>query len=254
MRTSLDATKYVQPVQLSVESAPRLVAAVAAAAAAKQPPAVATALEKARSLVAELTRRSGDRRESESAEGPDSRGADRRVDVSWAGLHGRVSCYAELPQDKYPKAARAQALLARIFGEGLAFLNLPYDQEWAHGQALLETMDREGLAKELEELAGPEFVAEVRDAQKAFGAVLKQLGQEKMKERVLVANLLKEIARAVSVYAVQVIGWAEAGGEAEQTAAAAALRPIDEFRAANARKPKKADVKPQPAPSPTPQS
>lgn len=61
----------------------------------------------------------------------------------------------------------------RLFPQGLRFINLPYPEQWAHVQRLIEAIDKdEALDDDLAELVGAPIMAELRPAQVAYGAAL----------------------------------------------------------------------------------
>ncbi len=56
-----------------------------------------------------------------------------------------------------------------LFREGLSFLKLPYHEEWAEREKRLQRIDAEGLCKDLDALAGKDFLDAVRGAHERYG-------------------------------------------------------------------------------------
>jgi len=149
----------------------------------------------------------------------------------WSALHARLEAYASLPAPHWPRAARAAELLASLFPDGLSFLSLPYSDEWAEGEKRLERIALGGLARDLDELAGMEFLAEVKRAQQRYGEVL---ALRKGSDRKLPGDLtdpLRALGRAVSNYALQVIATND-GSAASIHSIRQTLKPIDDMRSA----------------------
>lgn len=69
-------------------------------------------------------------------------------------------------------APRATVLLQTLFPTGLDFLKLPYAEEWAESERRLAMIKRDGLASELEALAGKPYLPAVKKAHTAYGAAL----------------------------------------------------------------------------------
>ncbi|MBI3184927.1 MAG: hypothetical protein HYZ28_22535 [Myxococcales bacterium] len=58
----------------------------------------------------------------------DPRPIDNRLDVGWGAFHDRLAAYSKLPVDQYPKAKRAQELVALLFPEGLTERQKPTER------------------------------------------------------------------------------------------------------------------------------
>jgi hypothetical protein len=161
----------------------------------------------------------------------EKRQADIAIDNAWSALHARLEAYASLPAPHWPRASRAAELLASLFPDGLSFLSLPYSDEWAEGEKRLERITHAGLARDLDELAGMEFLAEVKRAQQRYGEVL---ALRKPSDRKLPGDLtdpLRALGRAVSNYALQVIATND-GSAASIHSIRQTLKPIDDMRSA----------------------
>ena len=93
----------------------------------------------------------------------DSRDLDNEADRAWGGLRVRLTGFAMLRPEDYPRARRAAELDALLFAEGTEFLRLDYPAQSTAMGALLERIATDGLEKDLNDLAGPEFFKALRD-------------------------------------------------------------------------------------------
>ena len=167
----------------------------------------------------------------------DARGIDNEADGSWGALRDRLSAYATLPDDRFPRAARAASLLTTLFGDGgLTFLQSKYDAQLAVMDTLLKRIDADGLAKEIDELAGPEFLSQIRHVHPRYEAMVHgRLRRESGSGQ----NLLEEVRalrQAILYYASMVSGTVDEDDPRTAAAAEEALRPIVTFRAQNTRR------------------
>lgn len=157
--------------------------------------------------------------------------ADVAIDNAWTALHARLDAYASLPPTHWPRATRAAEIVAAIFPNGLAFLSFPYADEWAEGEKRLERIARGGLTKDIDEIAGTEFLAEVKRAQQRYGEVLAMRKGSATKLPADLTDPLRALGRAISNYALQVIATSD-GSAASRYAIRQTLKPIEDMRAA----------------------
>lgn len=229
MSDEFDPTPYLRPAMTDVQSGIALGVALLNAMPRNAPDNVKKAATKLRMATVGL--QDALTRLERGASIGEKRMADIAIDNAWSALHGRLEAYASLPQAQWPKAARAAELIAALFPTGLSFLSLPYAEEWSEGEKRLEKIVGGGLARDIDELAGPEFLAEVRRAQHRYGEVL---AVRKANEKKLPPDLtdpLRALGRAISNYALQVIATSDGSASAiwsiRQT-----LKPIENMRAA----------------------
>ena len=179
------------------------------------------------------------------------RPADAALDGAWSNLYGRLVSYAALPEVEYPGAAKAAALVESLFPDGLSFLRLPYNQQWAESDKRLKQIESEGWKKDIDRLAGPEFLEHLKAAHEEYGAVLglTRRAADPPEPRPL-AELLRELRKAIGRYVLRLLAL-EDGDEEANASIRKALRPIDELRAANAarRRPGAEDDGAEPAPN-----
>lgn len=179
--------------------------------------------------LAEVFRANAPRPKDSSA--AERRQADLRLDRAWSALFRRVEACSLLPAE-YPESARAARLLEGFFSEGLGFLTLSFEAEWAESKRRLEQIDSEpALAKELEQLAGTLFLSEVRKAHEQDGIALGMTG--KPRENTQAPSLdapLRALRRAVVQYARATVATADEDEPETIRRVEAALEPIPRLR------------------------
>ena len=156
----------------------------------------------------------------------DRRKVDTRVDNAWALFLDRIEAYGNLPVAAYPKAAPARAIVT-VLSPDRAWLKLPYAAEWAESD---KRIDADGLAPELDALAGPEFLAEVRAAHAEYGVALGIKSPVARPADVGLADPLRAVARSIARYARAVVGELDEDDADSVERTRAALAPIDDHR------------------------
>lgn len=236
MSDDFDPTPYVRPPVLDVASGVALGVALLHALPKEAPDGVRKAARRLRQTTVDL-------QEAWAASGrsmPGSKGpADVRVDKAWAALHARLESYAALPWDEYPMARRAAELVDLVYPDGLQFLTLPYKVEWAEGEKRLRQIVEGELSEDINAIAGPEFLAEVRKAHTLYGEAL-GVTRPEGGEPVNLVDPLRALGKAITQYSLQVIAMddeTQASVEAIKTA----LQPIDEHRTDTTRRAAKGD-------------
>ena len=162
---------------------------------------------------------------------------DNRVDIAWGSLKMRLDAASALPVETYPKAIRAQEIVGALFPKGLGFLSIPMEAEWSVSDELVKRIEDDGLAADIDALAGPEFLAEVKAAHLVYGEVL---GITRAKahpaEMTALTEPLREVGRAIGDYTLQVLATADRERPDTIEGARAALHPLDRYREGAARR------------------
>lgn len=229
----IDPSLYVRSPQGDVASTVALGVSLLSAVPKDGPDPVKAAAKKLRASVVSL--QTAWNAAVPAAPAVNKRAADSATDNGWGCLEARLSGYARLPADHYPKAARALEIHAALFENGLDFLTLPYKSQWAEGDRRLKLMEERGYAADIEALAGHEFLAEVKRTQKVYGQVLGVTKAEEMPLEVGLLEPLRDVGRAVVDYNLQLLAWASDVPKAVAKVKKA-LKPIDDQRAAAARR------------------
>jgi hypothetical protein len=163
----------------------------------------------------------------------DARVIDQEGDVSWGALRGRLTAYASLPVKQFPDAKRAGELIIALFGEdGLSFLKETYPVQWGTADTILLRIQNEGLQADIDRIAGPEFLKNVRARHVAYGAMVKRYLARNSSATVNLGDEVRKLGRAIVAYATQVCAFATDKEDDDDALAAAAdaLRPLDVFR------------------------
>jgi hypothetical protein len=165
----------------------------------------------------------------------DRRPADLEVDHAWGGVHARLEAYGNLPAAAFPRAARAGEILELLFPDGMTFLQLPYEAEWAESEKRLRRIAERRLEPELVELCGQDFVAYLKSAHEQYGRILGTTAPRLPAETApTMAEPLRRVTQAISRYALQVAATVDETRPETVRAARAALSPLDEHRARSA--------------------
>lgn len=229
MSAHFDFSRYLSLPVLDPAGTVALANALVAAATAERVVAVEHAYAK---MKAELARLEAAWQPIAKEKPPsDRRPADRAVDNGWSALFDRLQGCAKLPAHRYPKAADAAKLMAKLYPTGLTFLSLAFDQEWAESRRRLELVDSEQLQASLDDVAGPEYLAEVRLTHEAYGVALGiTVPREVEPPPKNLAEPLKATQDAMRSYLFKVLG-AVVDDDPESVAAArGALKPVDDLR------------------------
>jgi hypothetical protein len=190
-------------------------------------------------------------RKPASGKAADPRAADHGVDLSWAGMNERLGAFRRLSPQRYPRAGKASKLVEALFPNGMGFLRLPYPQEWAESERLLNLIDEDKLAPALNDLCGPEFLIEIRRSHLAYGEAL-GITSEKAADPELVKmnGPLLDLSEVMRRYLIKIIAELDTGKESDLAVLRRALKPIDDMRtgvanrdAAKKTKAKKAQAK-----------
>lgn len=233
-----DASQYMRPPRLDVPQAFALAIALlhalpkAAEAGVRRS---AKALSKATLALQVLW---AARQRALSASKPSDKVAvDNRIDTAWGALKLRISGYTMLPPEADPLVARAQALETALFPKGMGFLKLAMDAEWAVSEQLLKRIDDEKLAAEVDAVAGPAFLIEIRAAHVAYGEVLGITKAHSVPEDVAaLLEPLRAVIRAIGDYAIQVVATVDREDAASIKVVRSALLPLDRYREGAARR------------------
>jgi hypothetical protein len=249
MTDEFDASPYVRAPVIDVGSGIALGIALLSALPKEAPADVKKTAQRLRKSVVALQ---GAWEKAGGPAGPrDKRPADQATDNAWSCLHGRLSDYASLPAAHYPKAARAQTIIDQLFPDGLTFLQLPYATEWAESEKRIARIDKNNLTGDIEAIAGAEFLAEVRRAHADYGHALGITKAAKGESPESLTEPLRALGKSIAQYALKVAGLAGDGDDALRMARAA-LRPIDEHRAALAKRASSGDKSDKPSPEAPP--
>ena len=133
---------------------------------------------------------------------------DRNVDGCWSGLNDFFTAFTKLPG--VPQSAEAASLQAAIFPDGLKFILLPYELEWAQSDIRIQRIEKNKLDTRIEALGGGIFLESLKKAHAAYG---KALGMTAPLAPGATAPSIREpldaFAAALRTYIVKVMGHIE---------------------------------------------
>jgi hypothetical protein len=171
------------------------------------------------------------------------RSFDILVDRIWISLRARLEfwlCYrhegvgllgaqeqVELDVEGGRKlAAIAEELLARLFGDGVEFLRLPYPEQAAHMAARLRYIETRKLEAEFAELVGAPAVALAKVCQRRYEAMVAERSTRDNAVSVDLRPLRAKIRIAAENYASLLLSTLDEGDEEWAKAVLEALRPM----------------------------
>lgn len=173
--------------------------ATAAKSLGELPKPIALRLKVLRDGTLEVERVLAERRQVGEATGAERTEADLNVDDAIRGLESWLSAMRRIPN----KAAKATAAYAAYFGEGLTFITVDYDTEWAEISTRLKHSDDSGVSADIEEMGGKDVLDHVRKMHKEYGKVLGittvQAAPAKNPLTVPLANAFDALRRFVAV-------------------------------------------------------
>ena len=94
----------------------------------------------------------------------------------------------------------------------------------------LKRIETEGLATDIDELAGSDFLAEVRSSHAHYGEVLGKTKARVNPEQINFRDALRALSNAIRGYTLQVIASTDAAQPESLATARAALAPIEALR------------------------
>jgi hypothetical protein len=177
--------------------------------------------------------------------GPEVVLADRVLDACWAALAAWLGGWRRLPGA--PQAPRAGAVYDAVFHDGLAFIQLPYMEEWSESALRLQRLAADDHEKTVAELGGKEFVTRLRAAHRTYGERLEITSAGAASDPTLGIRRpqLDAFAQGLRAYVLKVASYAEDDDPASEELVANLLKPLVERRA-------RATANTADAPAPTP--
>ena len=177
-----------------------------------------------------------------------TRTIDAEIDGCFWGLKLRLEGYQSLPPATEPKSQRASQLQQRLFADGLSFLRDSYSAQLAAMQAFVQRIDEDKLAREVDDLCGPEFLDHIRRLLPRYQRMVQGM---LTRETTLPENLSSHriaLQKAITAYASAVCGTVDDTDPATIRLAQTALAPLDNLRALIASR--RTPESPDPAPTP----
>ena len=233
----LDPSTYVVAPRLTVSTGVSLGIALLTAVPRPAPKPIRLAATRLRGTVIELQDAWGRQLDvAEASRAASPRQADNRSDRSLRATSMRIEAFILLGPEATPEHETAVAIKERLFPDGLRFLTLPWEQQWAHIERLVKLLDAdEALAVDLEALVGPSILAELRAAHEAYGESLGITVSRPSTPTVSLVEPIAALRAAIARYALQVVAMQD-HDRSRVEIARRALAPLDELRARQARR------------------
>src|SRR5688572_1046202 len=113
------------------------------------------------------------RLEQEPAAQVDRRTAHGEEAAAFSAMHAWLTAWASVPEEiGKKKSFEAKRIAAAIFGDGLKFLQLPYDAGWTEADQRVRWIEEHEAERVLGDLGGAELLQYVRSAHKKYGEIL----------------------------------------------------------------------------------
>lgn len=231
---SIDPGLYQTLPKMNIASAYSLGCALIAASPKGLPALPRKALAKVRSSVLGLREAWIER--SMAAKAEDKRPADLALDTAWSACQARAESYTWLPADRYPEAVVAAEVRDIAFPDGLGFLKLAYEQQWAESERRLAALESSGRMADFERIVGADLLAELRRTHAEYGRVLGITKAAEPTTQVYLADRLVEVRVAMASYVLKVLATVDDDDPSSVESARRALRPIDVLRSSQAKR------------------
>lgn len=171
-------------------------------------------------------------REAGQVADTDGRDLDQEADTTCWALRMRVAACALLPAARYPLATRAAEINATLFGaEGLEFTKKPYVIQLQAMKRLLQRIDEDGLQKDIDTIAGPDYLAQLRHVVPRYEQMVQGMFKRSDPEGATLLDHTRALQRSIVDYATKLCGLADEDEPATITMGREALRPIEVHRA-----------------------
>jgi hypothetical protein len=239
MSDELDLSLYTRSPQVDLPSGYALGIALLSAVP-KEVPSGSPARAAARRLRSALMTLSEAWRAREKLGPVDRRPFDAVADAAWRALNFRLEAAAQLSgtPELDEIATEARTLLGQLFTSGLAFIALPYPSQWAHADRLLQAIDKDGLARRVDRIAGEPYLAFVRRAHEAYGAALRitaAASDDEVEVGGGVREPLRRVQVAIQEYVFAVLATLPPSKASNVSILRRAFAPIDAHRTAQAK-------------------
>ncbi len=122
---------------------------------------------------------------------------------AWSALFGRLEAAARLPVATYPVAATAQKLLETYFHGGLSFVVAGHEELWVDAERRIGRFDSEGVSADLESIAGPSYLENLRTTHTSLGEALGLAHAARpIPDGTALQDQITKTSRAISRYAL----------------------------------------------------
>ncbi|HEX2571730.1 MAG TPA: hypothetical protein VH877_19375 [Polyangia bacterium] len=159
------------------------------------------------------------------------READRREDLAISALHDLLAIWARLAEE-LPQGRVAERVYQRLFGDdGLSFIYLPVQEEWAVVDAKLFMIAFEGMDKSLAQIGAQPILELLQGIHAKYGEAIGTLGPAQLTEPPAVRDRREALLASIRLYILRVVGAVDRKNPESSNIVSALLEPIAERRA-----------------------
>jgi hypothetical protein len=152
------------------------------------------------------------------------------VSAAFSAMYGWLDSWARVPEEiADEKTVEANAVLTKVFGDGLKFLQLPYDAAWAEADHRVTWLEEHEAEELFRKLGGLEFLVNLRAAHRSYGEALGITKEQELSESTSIRLPLDRFLERLRDYVVQVAAEASAGDEAAKERARRLLAPLSQW-------------------------
>jgi hypothetical protein len=159
------------------------------------------------------------------------READRREDMAISALHDLLAVWARLAEE-LPQGRVAERIYQRLFGnDGLSFIYLPVQEEWAVVDAKLFMVAFEGMDKSLAQVGAQPILEHLQGVHARYGEAIGTLGPAQLAEPAAVRERREALLASIRLYILRVVGAVDRRHPESAEVVRALLEPVAERRA-----------------------
>ena len=153
--------------------------------------------------------------------------ADFALDAVYTGIFHWTYGISKISNDVAPGvAAKANAIAAAFFPDGLRFTKQAYQLQWADSQTRVDFLEERKLESLFNDLGGSFFVKALRLAHENYGKALGITEDAPHEEYAEIRAAVAVFTNALSRYVAELTEYANAGGENEAEVFDRLLRPL----------------------------
>ncbi len=154
---------------------------------------------------------------------------DARLDGGFVALREALESKARLVDTEM--GDRAARLLAQVFPDGTGFVQLGFHEGWIAAKNHLDRIDQDGLAEEIDAVAGPEYLPFIRAAHAELGEAL-GAGETPLSpsETTAVHDANVQLAQAIATYGRVMAGIVDEDDPESVATFKRAMYPLDAYR------------------------
>ena len=156
--------------------------------------------------------------------------ADRAVDDAWRGLSVWLGAMAGMPDGASEDLPALRKLNEMLFGDGLSFIILSYQEEWVQSETRLQAVDAGDYGSVIERAGGAPFLAAVRETHANYGEVLGITAPVQAEESPEVRSRMLDLTASLRTYVAKVAAYADPEEPGSEALSQALLRPLVQWR------------------------